>query len=131
MTPEPVVVDECAHEWAGWPAEQVAERGCVQWKTLISRGLTPTDALTAGVARIGPGASLRSHHHEPAEIYVILEGAGVVTISGTASDVGPGVTVFIPGDAVHSIENCGDTELRFAYVLAADSFDDVQYAFDG
>lgn len=81
MTPEPVVVDESAQEWAGWAAEQIAERGSVQWKTLISRGLTPSEALTAGV--------------------------------------------------VHSIENRGDTELRFAYVLDADSFDDVQYVFDG
>jgi len=131
MTPEPVVVDESAQEWAGWAAEQIAERGSVQWKTLISRGLTPSEALTAGVARIGPGGALRAHRHAPAEIYVILEGAGVVTIAGTASDVGPGVTVFIPGHAVHSIENRGDTELRFAYVLDADSFDDVQYVFDG
>lgn len=96
MTPEPVVADESAHEWAGWPANQVAERGSVQWKTLISGGLTPSEALTAA----------------------------------TATDVGPGVTVFIPGNAVHSLENRGDTELRFAYVLDADSFADVQYVFD-
>ena len=37
--------------------------------------------------------------------------------------------MFIPGDAVHGIENTGSAELRFDYVLAADAFEDVEYIF--
>jgi quercetin dioxygenase-like cupin family protein len=37
--------------------------------------------------------------------------------------------VFIPGNAVHSVEATGDSEVHFAYVLAADSFDEVEYVF--
>jgi hypothetical protein len=36
----------------------------------------------------------------------------------------------VPGGAVHSRENTGASEPRLAYVLAADSFEEVQYVFE-
>jgi oxalate decarboxylase/phosphoglucose isomerase-like protein (cupin superfamily) len=47
-----------------------------------------------------------------------------------AAGVAAGTTVFIPGSAIHAIGATGDGELRFAYVLAADAFEDVTYVFD-
>jgi quercetin dioxygenase-like cupin family protein len=129
MNLEPAVVEQEAREWEGWPAEQAAERGEAEWKTLISAGLTPTAGLTLGVARLPPRGSLHTHRHEQHEAYLVLDGTGVVTIDGTARAVGPGVAVFIPGNALHSVEATGDSDLRVAYVLAADSFDDVEYVF--
>lgn len=129
MADEPAFVQESDLAWEGWAEDQVAQRGSVKWKTLISAGMTPSRGLTAGVALIAPGGDLRPHHHSQAEIYLVLEGTGEVMIEGAARAVGAGTTVFIPGDAVHSIENHGATELRFAYVLQADSFDDVEYVF--
>jgi quercetin dioxygenase-like cupin family protein len=126
---EPVFADERLGEWEGWPAEQVAERGRVQWKTLVSGGVTPTSGLTAGVARIAPGDALRLHRHAQAEIYLMLVGRGRVTVGSSVREVGPGTTVFIPGDAVHGMENAGASELRLHYVLAADAFEDVVYIF--
>ena len=61
----------------------------------------------------------------------MLEGTGVVTVDGASRPVGPGDSVFIPGDAVHSIESIGETDLRVAYVFAADAFEDVEYVFGG
>jgi quercetin dioxygenase-like cupin family protein len=129
MSSEPVVVHEHDREWQSWPLEQVAERGDVRWKTLISAGLTRSDSLTLGVARLSPGETLRAHRHEQAEAYLVLDGAGIVTIDGAAHPVGPGAGVFIAGNAVHSVESSGQTELRVAYVLAADAFEDVEYVF--
>jgi quercetin dioxygenase-like cupin family protein len=130
MKLEPAVVDQEAREWESWPAGQAAQRGEAQWKTLISAGLTPTTGLTLGVARLPPGGSLRSHRHEQHEAYFVLDGTGVVTIDGTARPVGRGAAVFIPGNALHSVEATGESDLRVAYVFAADSFDDVEYVFD-
>jgi quercetin dioxygenase-like cupin family protein len=129
MSSEPVVVHEHDCEWQSWPQEQVAERGNVRWKTLISAGLTGSDSLTLGVARLSPGETLRAHRHKQAEAYLVLDGAGIVTIDGSAHAVGPGAGVFIAGNAVHSVESTGQTELRVAYVLAADAFEDVEYVF--
>ena len=131
MSHQPVIAHAGAGgDWDGWPADQVADRGDVQWQTLVSAGLTHTGALTAGVARLARNGRLRAHCHDQAEIYVILAGAGTVTIDGTATAVAAGTTVFIPGSAIHAIEADDDSELRFAYVIDADAFEDVTYVFD-
>jgi quercetin dioxygenase-like cupin family protein len=129
MSSKPVVVYEDDCEWQSWPQEQIAERGNARWKTLISAGLTRSESLTLGVALLPPGETLRAHRHEQAETYLVLEGTGIVTIGGTAHAVGPGAGVFIAGNAVHSVEATGRTDLRVAYVLAADAFEDVEYVF--
>jgi quercetin dioxygenase-like cupin family protein len=129
MDSEPVVVDLEAREWQAWPAEQVVQRGEAEWKTLISAGLTQSSGITMGVARLPPGGSLHMHRHEQAEAYLILDGIGVVTIGGTARPLREGVAVFIPGNALHALEATGNADLRFAYVFAADTFDDVEYVF--
>ena len=130
MDREPVVVDQGAREWETWPHEDVARRGLVYWKTLVSGDLTHSEALTMGIAKLPPSEALHEHRHQQAEIYLVLEGTGSVTIDGNARPVGAGSAVFIPGDALHSCENTGASDLRFAYVLAADSFEEVEYVFD-
>ena len=127
--PEPVVVAQDEREWEGWPAEQVAERGRVEWRTLISAGLTPSAGLTLGIARIPPGEALREHRHAQEEIYLVLEGEGVVHLAGRPHAVRAGSAVFIPGDVLHGCENAGPGELRLAYAFPADGFDDVVYRF--
>jgi mannose-6-phosphate isomerase-like protein (cupin superfamily) len=129
MDPEPFVIEERDRDWEGWPEAQLALRGGVVWKTLISAGLTPSSALTAGVARVPRGEALPEHRHEQAEVYFVLDGTGVVAIDGLAAEVAAGSTVFIPGNALHSVRSRGPGELRFFYVLAADTFDDVEYVF--
>ena len=130
MDREPVVVQENAREWETWPDEEVAKRGQVYWKTLVSGDLTHSEALTMGIAKIPPGEALHEHRHQQAEIYLILEGTGSVTIDGKARPVGAGSAIFIPGNVVHSCENTGASDLRFAYVFPANSFSEVEYVFD-
>lgn len=128
---EPVVVREDDREWETWANEEdILERGLVYWKTLISGDVTSSEALTMGIGKIPVGEALRRHRHRQAEIYLILEGTGVVEIRSAAQPVGAGSTVFIPGDAVHSCENTGATDLRFAYVFPADSFEGSEHIFE-
>jgi mannose-6-phosphate isomerase-like protein (cupin superfamily) len=129
MPEDPVIVDAAAHAWATWPHDQRAERGAVLWKTLIDGETTNSDALTMGLARLPPGTALHEHHHAQAEVYLLLEGSAVVSIDGVQREIVAGAAVFIPGGARHSCRNPGPAEARFAYVLAADSFADVEYVF--
>lgn len=129
MGTEPVVVIKSERTWETWPEDQLAERGAVWWKTLISADRTPSDAPTLGVARVPAGAELRLHRHDQAEVYFVPEGSGVVVGATTSREVGPGDGVFLPGGALHSIRCSGEGGLRVAYVLAADSFADVTYRF--
>jgi quercetin dioxygenase-like cupin family protein len=124
-----IAVHESDREWQSWPEELVAQRGAVLWRTLVSGDRTPSSALTLGVAKIAPGDEVHEHRHAQAELYFVLTGEALVTVDGEARTVGPGTAVFIPGNAFHSCANRGSGELRFAYVLAADSFGDVEYVF--
>ena len=129
MDREPVVVDESARDWQTWPEEEVAQRGLIYWKTLVSGDVTHSEALTMGIAKIPPAGTLREHRHRQAEIYLILQGTGSVRIDGKTRPVRAGSAVFIPGNAVHSCENTGALDLRFAYVFPANSFEEVEYVF--
>jgi quercetin dioxygenase-like cupin family protein len=129
MSEQPVVANLDDRDWTGWPPHQVAERGAIEWKTLISRDHTASDTLSLGVARVAPGAALNPHRHEQAEVYLVLGGAGELHVGGAARVVTAGDAVFIPGGAVHGIACAGDEELTFAYAFATDSSADVLYDF--
>ncbi len=61
MDREPVVVDESARDWQTWPEEEVAQRGLIDWKTLVSGDVTRSEALTMGIAKIPPAGTLHEH----------------------------------------------------------------------
>ena len=111
----------------GWAEPE--GRGVVGWQTLISGDITPTEALTAGIAVFEPGGFLALHRHEPAEMYFILEGTGIVTLDGVDNLVKPGDCVFIPPMAEHGVRNLEVGALRFLYVFPTNSFADVAYQF--
>lgn len=131
MSGEPVVVREDERGWETMEDWDAAGLGAVLYKTLISGGLTRSEALTLGVAKIPPGGVLREHSHRQAEVYLVLAGSGSVRVGSEVRPVEAGCAVFIPGNIVHSCENTGAPELRLAYVFAADSFDEVEYVFEG
>ena len=54
----------------------------------------------------------------------------MVRIDGKARPARAGSVVSIPGNVVHSWENTGASDLRFAYVFPANSFSEVEYVFD-
>lgn len=107
------------------------DHGIVSWKTLISAPKTATDSLTAGVAVCPPQQGhLCPHRHAHAEIYHITSGRGILSIDGEEQIVGAGSVVYIPGNAEHGIRNDDPQEdLKWLYVFAADSFQDVVYRF--
>ncbi len=126
----PIVSREEDREWETWDEEDVPQKGLVYWKTLISKGVTRSEGLTLGVANLPPNGALHEHRHKQEEVYLVLEGSGRVRVGGEEFAVEAGSAVFIPGDALHSCENTGASELRVAYVFPADSFEDVEYVFE-
>ena len=130
MDSEPVVVQEGDREWETYPEEEVSQKGLVCWRTLISADVTRSEALTMGIGRIPPGEVLHRHRHRQDEVYLVLEGTGSVEIGAEARPVEAGSAVFIAGNAFHSLANTGASDLRFAYVFPADSFDEIEYVFD-
>jgi len=65
-------------------------------------------------ASLEPGqATARHYHARSEELYVLLDGTGVMEIDGESSDVGPGAAVLIPPGARHQIRASEDEPLRF------------------
>ncbi|MGB7242405.1 MAG: cupin domain-containing protein [Sulfitobacter sp.] len=104
------------------------EYGGATWRTLISSDRTSSQGLVLGVAQIPAGGVLAAHRHPPAEFYFVLSGFGVVTIDGVAHDVTHGSSVFVPGNAEHSMA-AGAQGISFAYGFAENAFSDIQYTF--
>ncbi len=122
----PFALDEADLGQDGWDDPV---RGQLHWRTLFSKGATPTEGMTCGVAEFQPGAWLGLHRHAPPEIYYIFAGAGLMSLEGREIPVKAGSAVFIPGMAEHGIRQTGSEILRLFYVFPVDSFDGVEYLF--
>ena len=104
-------------------------RGLVAFRTLICSRRTATRSMTSGVADLPTNGWLGRHRHTPAELYYVLDGTGVVVLDGVEHGVRGGSVIFIPSQVEHGLHNVGLTTLRFFYVFALDSFDDIDYRF--
>jgi quercetin dioxygenase-like cupin family protein len=104
-------------------------RGNIGFRTLFGSDGDPRAGLTAGVAELDAGGRLSIHRHDPAEVYHVLEGTGVVTVGDLEHPVSTGASVLIPPGVPHGIRNTGRSVLRVFYVLAADRMTDVEYDF--
>jgi quercetin dioxygenase-like cupin family protein len=101
----------------------------VSWHTLISADRTPTSELSVGVCDLQPGGELSRHRHERAEVYHFLSGVGEVVVDAETIRVRAGDTLFVPGNAWHSIANTTEETLRLFYCFATDSFADIKYTY--
>ena len=103
-------------------------RGSICWQTLLSAGITQTNSLVCGIATLEEGDDFALHHHAEPEVYFGLEGETTVMVDGKPCHLAPGVAIFIPSNAVHGIAKA-TSRMRFFYVFAADSFEDIAYSF--
>ena len=103
-------------------------RGTIRFRTLISAPRTDTADIVCGVAIMEAGDTFPLHSHPQAEVYFGLTGSGVVMIDGMPHSLGPGVALYIPGDAVHGVP-LATGPMTWFYTFAADSFADISYRF--
>lgn len=122
---KPVRVDQGDLQEETW---QDPARGTLRWKMLMSAGVTETESLVCGIALMAPGQTFALHSPPQPEVYFGLGGEGEVLIDGPPHRLGPGVPLFIPGNAVHGVP-CVDQTLRWFYTFAADAFTDIPYTF--
>ena len=126
---EGVRVDITEAAWESWDDPDFVARTKVRWKLIFSGERTPTDLMSMGLAEIAPGGVLPLHHHEPGEIYHVIDGEGIVEIGGVSHRLQSGISVFIPPNVWHHTTNTGPTPLSFLFVFPTGSFDEVVYHF--
>ena len=74
---------------------------------LLSEGLT----FTQFAGLIPPGRA-PAHHHTYDEVVHVLAGQGVVHLSGTTAEIGPGTSIYLPPYQPHCLENTGSGPLE-------------------
>lgn len=84
-------------------------------KSTIAQG----DFLFAGLNCFEPGQEHAPHAHSGQDkLYLILEGAGIVTVGDASQHLSPGDAAFAPSGVIHSIRNPGPARLIVMAVLA-------------
>ena len=93
------------------------------------RELHHTDSQSLAEATLAPGQSTQRHHHRVSEeIYLIMQGSGVMELDGDTRRVGAGDAILIPPRAWHRLENDGEDDLRLMCCCApAYSHDDTYF----
>ena len=78
-----------------------------EFRVLLSEGLT----ITQFAGLIPPGRA-PAHHHTYDEVVHVLAGRGVVHLSGTTAEIGPGTSIYLPPYQPHCLENTGPDPLE-------------------
>lgn len=95
---------------------------------------TGLSLLSAAFVEVDPGATSPLHWHaKTEEIYMIVEGRGLMYLGGQVVSVSSGDCVTIPTRVVHAIENSGNAPLRM-WVVTSPPYtdnDDFEIAIDG
>jgi quercetin dioxygenase-like cupin family protein len=128
MDPVPIVLQENDAVPETW---NDPTRGSLAFRTLFGGRGSRTRHLTGGVAELEPDGWLGMHSHAPAEIYYLIQGVALLQLDDAEHLLGTGSAVFIPGGTEHGLTNVGTTPVRLFYMLAAESFDQVEYTFAG
>ena len=78
-----------------------------EFRVLLSEGLT----ITQFAGLIPPGRA-PAHHHTYDEVVHVLAGRGMVHLSGTTAEIGPGTSIYLPPYQPHCLENTGSGALE-------------------
>jgi mannose-6-phosphate isomerase-like protein (cupin superfamily) len=77
---------------------------------------------------VEPGARQILHHHFSVQVYVIIQGGGLMHVGDETRQVAAGDLIYIPSDMLHSIEN--NTAQPLSYLSAATPSFSLPHAYD-
>ena len=94
---------------------------------LIDRSTSAATSCSLAEEMLPPGMAVQPHYHKThEEIYYLITGSGRMRVADEWKEVSAGDAVYIPTNAVHSLQNTGKEDIRLVVVVGpAFSFDDV------
>jgi mannose-6-phosphate isomerase-like protein (cupin superfamily) len=78
----------------------------------------PTTGFAMGHSTLDRGGAIPEHRHPNEEVYVILSGTGLITVSNEQREVAEDCCVYIPPGAPHFLQNTGDGVLTVLWIYA-------------
>lgn len=80
---------------------------------LVSEEATGTKHITTSLVEMEPGGKQHIHSHETEQCYFIIDGTGRMTVGEETREVLAGMSVFIPSNTPHGLQNTADGILRY------------------
>ncbi|WP_197035413.1 Gfo/Idh/MocA family oxidoreductase [Paenibacillus sp. UNC451MF] len=109
----PMIVRNYLEAEFGEPGVSHHGKGLTYGKRLFSKDDFDTPIMFLGYSEIPPGASIGYHgHREDEEVYIILEGTGIMTVNGEQRQVKAGDIILNKPWWKHGLENNSDQPLR-------------------
>jgi mannose-6-phosphate isomerase-like protein (cupin superfamily) len=68
-------------------------------------------------AKVPAGQTTKPHKLKMSEVYYVIEGRGLMRVDDESCEVGPGCAIYIPPESKQYIENTGNSDLRFLYIV--------------
>ncbi|MBI5959628.1 MAG: cupin domain-containing protein [Chloroflexi bacterium] len=95
---------------------------------LLGQEIIPDTPLAVTWVTVEPGARQKIHHHISVQVYVIIQGGGLMHVGDETHQVTEGDLIYIPSDVPHGIEN--NTSQPLSYVSAATPSFSLPQAYD-
>jgi mannose-6-phosphate isomerase-like protein (cupin superfamily) len=108
-------------------AEKRPRKGMVS-RFLLDTYAVPESPLAVTWVDVEPGGRQLLHHHPETQVYVIVQGSGLMHVGGEIQPVQAGDLIYIPSNAEHGIEN--NTAEPLSYVSAATPAMNLRAAYD-
>lgn len=108
-------------------APKRTRKGLVSY-ILLQKDSVQDTGLAVTWVEVAPGARQERHHHIPQQIYVVIQGEGLMHIGDERQELKRGSLAFIPSQAMHGIDNTGDEPL--VYVSASSPAFDLEALYD-
>ena len=77
--------------------------------------------VSINVVPVGFKVPFNHLHHQNEEVYIILSGAGIITVDGEQIHVVAGSAVRVATGAARTIENTGNGEMQFICIQAREN----------
>lgn len=87
----------------------------------VKRLLEGEREVMAGVGELDPGVHYTRHYHDQPELYVVLDGEGVLQGADSETELGPGTAVYLRSREVHGVDSIGATPLRLFWVYGCET----------
>ncbi len=87
-------------------------------RVLAGEGGLNAEAFCQGYVIIPPGARVPEHRHAQEEVYLILSGAGTMTVGKETRKVRGVCAVYMPSNVPHALVNDGEEEMVMVFTYA-------------
>ncbi len=111
-------VAECFETWYPW--EPSKGRKGLMWTSLFDKERGGHEEMIVGTNILNPGARYSKHYHDQPEIFIGLEGRGILFCGDEEIYVEPGVVAYVNRKEVHGAQTIGARPVKMIWVYGTE-----------